>query len=97
MDWWAFFITMINMFFNPKDDFRGWAYLTEVKAFDEFFMNSFSMKLINEMGIHLQGPERIDFIRKIYLCFLNNEGIDKFRELGIIDSAYNMWKSLLKK
>lgn len=97
MDWWAFFITMINMFFNPKDDFRGWAYLTEVKAFDEFFMNSFSMKLINEMGIHLQGPERIDFIRKIYLCFLNNEGIDKFRELGIIDSAYNMWKSLFEK
>ena len=97
MDWWAFFITMINTFFNPKDDFRGWGYLTEVKAFDEFFMTSFSMKLINE----LEGQERMDFIREIYLCFSNDEGIDKFRELWMIipniDSVYNKWKSLFER
>jgi serine/threonine protein kinase len=97
MDWWAFFITMINTFFNPKDDFRGWGYLTEVKAFDEFFMNSFSMKLIND----LEGQERMDFIREIYLCFLNDDGVDKFRELGMIipniDSAYNKWKTIFEK
>lgn len=97
MDWWAFFITMINTFFNPKDDFRGWGYLTEANAFNEFFMSSFSMKLINEMGIHLQGPERIDFIRKIYLCFLNDDGVDKFQELWMIDSAYNKWKTIFEK
>jgi hypothetical protein len=97
MDWWAFFITMINTFFNPKDDFRGWGYLTEVKAFDEFFMTSFSMKLINE----LEGQERMDFIREIYLCFLNDDGVDKIRESGMIipniDSAYNKWKTIFEK
>ena len=102
MDWWAFIITMINTFFNPKDDFRGWGYLTELKAFDEFFMTSFSIKLINEMGIHLKGQERMDFIRKIYLCLLNDEGIDKFRELWMIipniDSVvYNKWKTVFEK
>jgi serine/threonine protein kinase len=105
MDWWAFFITMINTFFNPKDDFRRWGYLTEKKAFDQFFMTSFSIKLINEMGIHLQGLERMNFIRKIYLCFLNDEGIDIFKktyqESGMIipniDSVYNMWKTLFEK
>ena len=105
MDWCAFFVTMINTLFNPKNDFRGWGYLIEKKAFDDFFMTSFSMKLINEMGIHLQGPERMDFIRKIYLCILNDEGIDKFRKIfqesGMIipniDSIYNKWKSLFEK
>jgi len=102
MDWWAFFITMINTFFNPKDDFRGLGYLTELKYFDDFFMTSFSIKLINEMGIHLQGQERMDFIRKIYLCFLNDDGVDKFRELWMIipniDSVfYNKWKTVFEK
>ena len=102
MDWWAFFITMINTFFNPRDDFRGLGYLTEKKAFDEFFMTSFSMKLINEMGIHLEGQERMDFIRRIYLCFLNDDVVDKFQELWMIipniDSVvYNKWKTVFEK
>lgn len=101
MDWWAFFITMINTFFNPKDDFRGWRYLTEVKAFNEFFMTSFSIKLINKIYIHLEGQERMDFIRKIYLCFSNDDGVDKFREFGMIipniDSSYNKWKTIFEK
>lgn len=78
-DWWAFFITMMNTFFNKRADFRGWTSSGESEGCKQFEKSSVAMQLINELGTYLNG-QNMDFVRQIYQALLD-ENESKFDEI----------------
>jgi serine/threonine protein kinase len=79
MDWWAFFITMMNTFLNKRADFRGWK-SSEDEVRKSFEQSSVVMRLIDELGFFLHNKD-MDFVSQIYFALLNDEGAIKFAEI----------------
>lgn len=81
MDWWAFFLTVLNTLSPPSCDFLGFCSMEEDEAREDLYSNSPVIKLMKMLKHLLKEKCGMDFVQKIYTVFFNKQGPAKFIQI----------------
>jgi hypothetical protein len=81
MDWWAFFLTVLNTLSPPSCDFLGFCSMKEDEAREDLYSNSPVIKLMKMLKHLLKEKCGMDFVQKIYTVLFNEQGPAKFIQI----------------
>ena len=81
MDWWAFFLTVLNTLSPPSCDFLGFCSMEEDEAREDLYSNSPVIKLMKMLKHLLKEKCGMDFVQKIYNVLFNKQGPAKFIQI----------------